>query len=77
MKEVDVESTHDINEETVDVLQCFIVGPQSFDKLRRRLHKSLREHSIADVVQQQTPFRNVRSIVRSAEEEYTKSGNID
>lgn len=77
MEEVDVEPTHYINEETVDVLQCFVVGPQSFDKLRRRLHKSLREHSIANVVQQQTPFCNVGSIVRCAEEEDAKSGNID
>ena len=45
MKEVDVESADDLNEEAVDVLQRFIVGFQSLNKLRRGVNPFFGKHS--------------------------------
>ena len=77
MEEVDVEARHEIGKETIDMLEGLIVGAQRLDQLGRGFHELLGQDGAADIVQQQTPFGDIRSIVWSTEEEDTEGGYVD
>lgn len=64
VEEVNVEPAGYVGEEAVDVLKRLVVGLQSLYQMRRRLHELLRHNDTTDVLQQQTPFGNVRTVVR-------------
>lgn len=68
-----MEASDDFDEEAVDVLQGFIVRFESFDELRRGVEELLRQDRSANVLKQDAPFRELRAVVRSTQEQDTIS----
>ena len=77
VEEVNVQAGDDLVEVSVNVLQCFIVRLQRFDKVGRGIEELLRQGGRGNGLQQCPPFCQVRTIMRSAQEEDAKSGEVD
>lgn len=77
MEKIHMISTDDFDEQSIDILQCFIVRLQGLHQLRRRIEELFGQRHRTNLLKQGAPFCQIRSVVRCSEEQDTIGRDVD
>ena len=66
-----------LDKESIDVLQGFVIRLQGLDQLRRGIEEFLGQCYRTDLLKERAPFGEIRPVMRCTEKEDAVSGDVD